>query len=109
MEYGMTRYPHCVVLERILYVGGGHTRYDDGREYVIQVYNLDTDNWSCLPRYQYRYFAISIINSRLTLVGGVNLKVTNQLAVYEPSSQHWTYPYIQPHAQTSLQTSCSHV
>ena len=91
MEYGMTDYPRCVVLERRVYVGGGSTGYVD---YIVFKYDPDTDKWSRLPRYQYKYFAISIINSRLTLVGGCNnLKVTNQLAVYEPLSQHWTYPY----------------
>ena len=92
MEYGMSSYPHCVVLERRVYVGGGYTDYDDA--HIVFKYDPDTDNWSRLPRYQYRYFSISIINSRLTVVGGCDdLKVTNQLAVYEPSSQHWTYPY----------------
>ena len=59
------------------------------------MYNIDADNWSHLPRYQYTRFAITVINHHLTLVGGYGggLEVTNQLAVYEPSSQHWTYPY----------------
>ena len=93
MEYAMTLYPHCVVMDRTVYVGGGYTSYDD--EHSVLKYDLDTDNWSRLPRYQYMWFAVSIINSRLTLVGGRDdgRKVTNQLAVYEPSSQHWTYPY----------------
>ena len=89
-------YARCVVLERSVYVGGGYTDYGDENEHFIQVYDLDTDNWSRLPRYQYRYFAVSIINSHLTLVGGCDdhrQKVTNQLAVYELLSQHWTYPY----------------
>ena len=92
MEYGMT-YPHCVVLERRVYVGGGYTGYDHA--HIVFKYDPDTDNWSRLPRYQYTRFAISIINSHLTLVGGCDdrYKPTNQLAVYEPSSQHWTYPY----------------
>ena len=92
MEYGMTYYPHCVVMDRTVYVGGGRTH---GDVHSVLKYDLDTDNWSRLPRYQYRYFAVSIINSRLTLVGGRDdhWMVTNQLAVYEPSSQHWTYPY----------------
>ena len=90
----MSLYPHCVVMDRTVYVGGGYTVYDDDAHSVLK-YDLDTDNWSRLPRYQYREFAVSIINSRLTLVGGCDDggKVTNQLAVYEPSSQHWTYPY----------------
>ena len=93
MECGMTHYPRCVVLERRVYVGGGHTDYVD--DYIVFKYDPNTDNWSRLPRYQYKRFAISIINSHLTLVGGCDdhKKPTNQLAVYEPSSQHWTYPY----------------
>ena len=93
MEYGMTWYPDCVVLERRVYVGGGYT-YRDG-DYHIQVYNMDTENWSRPPRYRYRYFAMTVINHHLTLVGGCGdgMKVTNHLAVYEPMSQHWTYPY----------------
>ena len=93
MEYGMSGYPHCVVLERCVYVGGGVTGDDD--QYYIQVFNMKTNNWSRLPRYRYRYFAMTVINHHLTLVGGRGggREVTNQLAVYEPSSQQWTYPY----------------
>ena len=56
---------------------------------------MDTGNWRVLPTYQYRYFAVTIINSHLTLVGGIDdsWKATNQLAVYEPLSDDWTYPY----------------
>ena len=95
MKYGMTSYPYCVVLERSVYVGGGYTGGgDDG--YYIQVFNMKTNKWSRLPRYEYRYFAMTVINHHLTLVGGLGVggwEVTNLLAVYEPSSQQWTYPY----------------
>ena len=94
MEYAMTEYPYCAVLERSVYVGGGDTDYgDDG--YYIQVFNMKTNNWSRLPRYEYKWFAMTVINHHLTLVGGrgVGWEPTNQLAVYEPSSQQWTYPY----------------
>ena len=91
MKYGMSVYPHCVVLERSVYVGGGVTGVDD--EHYIQVFNMKTNKWSRLPRYRYSYFAMTVINHHLTLVGGVGREVTNQLAVYEPSSQQWTYPY----------------
>ena len=93
MEYGMSSYPHCVVLERSVYVGGGDTVGDD--EYYIQVFNMKTNDWSRLPRYEYVWFAMTVINHHLTLVGGRGdgWEVTNQLAVYEPSSQQWTFPY----------------
>ena len=91
----MTEYPHSVVLERSVYVGGGYAVYGDG-EYCMQVFNMDAEKWSRLPRYRYRYFAMAVINHHLTLVGGRgggSLEVTNQLAVYKPLSQHWTFPY----------------
>ena len=91
----MTEYPHSVVLERSVYVGGGYAVYGDG-EYCMQVFNMDAEKWSRLPRYRYRYFAMTVINHHLTLVGGPgggSLEVTNQLAVYKPLSQHWTFPY----------------
>ena len=93
MEYAMSWYPYCVVLERSVYVGGGATGDDDG--YYIQVFNMKTNEWSRLPRYRYVFFAMTVINHHLTLVGGRGGggEVTNQLAVYEPSSQHWTFPY----------------
>ena len=92
MDYAII-YPHCVVLERSVYVGGGSTGYG-GDPHTIMKYNMDTDNWSCLTKYQYRYFAMTIINHNLTLVGGRNdRKVTNQLVVYNPSSQDWTCCY----------------
>ena len=94
MEYAMTEYPHCVVLGRRVYVGGGYT--GGGDEYCIQVFNIKTQNWSRLTSYRYMWFAMTVINHHLTLVGGYGgggWEVTNQLAVYEPSSQQWTYPY----------------
>ena len=61
---------------------------------------MKTNQWSRLTRYQYRYFAMTVINHHVTsplwvvvVVVLVCMEVTNQLAVYKPSSQHWTFPY----------------
>ena len=100
MEYGMSCYPQCVVLERSVYVGGGVAYGDDeytywGDGYYIQEFNMKTNQWSRLTSYRYKWFAMTVINHHLTLVGGRGGggEVTNQLAVYEPSFQHWTFPY----------------
>ena len=53
--------------------------------------------WDKLPRYRCRYFAMTVINSHLTVVGGENIytrKPTNQLAVFDPTFWKWTYPYL---------------
>ena len=91
----MTYYPQTVLIQRNIYVGGGRADSDD-QNCTIQVYDMDSNTWSRLPKYQCRSFAMTVINSQLTLVGGKNTSIpqsTNQLAVYDPWSNKWTYPY----------------
>ena len=94
MEYGMSHYPCSVVLEKNLYVGGGEA-VDRNNSYTVLVYNIEADNWSRLPKYQYKWFAVTVIKKCLTLVGGCDPsnKPTNQLAVFNATSQEWTSPY----------------
>ena len=56
---------------------------------------MDSDNWSCLPRYQFKWFAVTVIENCLALVGGCDPsnKPINQLAVFNATSQEWTNPY----------------
>ena len=104
----MTVYPCAAVLQRKVYIGGGYTVND---ECTVQVYDIESNEWSFLPRYQCRRFAMTILHSRLTLVGGVHAssgrglladfigtlfkppKATNQLVVFDTMSQDWMYPY----------------
>ena len=82
-------------MQRNIYVGGGRADNDD-QSCTIQVYDMDGHRWTKLPKYKCRWFAMTVINNQLTLVGGKNIsspQSTNKLAVYEPSSQKWTYPY----------------
>lgn len=97
MVYGMTDYPCSMMLDRKLYIGGGSAG-NDSENRTIQVYNMDNDVWSILPRYEYMWFAMTVVNSRLTLVGGKSIRsrtrrATNQLAAFDPTSKNWTYPY----------------
>ena len=95
MLYGMTIYPCAVVLQGKVYIGGG-VAVNDSDRCIIQVYDIESDEWSRLPRYQCYRFAMAILHSRLTLVGGMDTstgKATNQLAVFDTTSQDWTYPY----------------
>ena len=96
MVYAMSRYPCSVVLQRTVYIGGGWADKDSNKDCTVLMYDLDTDHWSLLPRYQYMHFAMTVINSRLTLVGGQDphtKKATNQLATFDATTQDWTYPY----------------
>ncbi len=80
-----------VVIGDRAYVGGGGA-YND-RD-VCTVMKLEQDQWTDLPEYTARWFAMISLANRLVLVGGHNTRnseVTNQLAVFE--SEEWTHPY----------------
>ena len=84
-------YPHCVMVEEKLYIGGGYS-YDDHT-----VWQYESDQWVGLEHYQYRWFAMAAVKKKLTLVGGANPYglVTNEIAVWERKgvSHQWTHPY----------------
>ena len=91
LPWGM-EYPHCVMVEEKLYIGGG---YSDDAHTVCQ---YESDQWVRLGRYQYwRYFAMAAVKKKLTLVGGrdPSTGVTNEIAVWERKgvSHQWTHPY----------------
>lgn len=69
MVYGMTWYPSAVVLQTKVYIGGGGADKDsDGC--AVQVYDLESDDWSHLPRYQLTKLSMTILHSCLILAGG---------------------------------------
>ena len=66
---------------------------------------MDADSWSCLPRYQFKWFAVTVIKNCLALVGGCDPsnKPINQLAVFNATSKEWTNPYsLMPTPRDSL-------
>ena len=80
-----------VVIGDTVYVGGGDAHNACDRCTVMK---LEQDQWTKLPEYTARYFAMTSLANRLVLVGGHyprNNKRTNQLAVFE--SGEWTHPY----------------
>ena len=90
-------YLHSVVAQGRVYVGGGTTNNDKDM-CTVMMYE-QAAGWRTLPRYQYYWFAMAVLQDQLTLVGGVDLsteRVTNQIAVWD--SRQWTHPY--PHMPT---------
>ena len=89
-------YPHCVMVEEKLYIGGGLTDYGHDPHTVWQ---YESDQWVRLEHYQCRYFAMAAVKKKLTLVGGCTStrpwRVTNEIAVWERKwvSHQWTHPY----------------
>ena len=80
-----------VVIGDTVYVGGGDADNERDRCTVMK---LEQDQWTKLPEYTARYFAMTSLANRLVLVGGRdprNNKQTNQLSMFV--SGEWTHPY----------------
>ena len=80
-----------VVIGDTVYVDGGDavSNRDDGI-----VMKLEQDQWTKLPEYTAKWFAMTSLANRLVLVGGRNIKnqkQTDQLSVFK--SGEWTHPY----------------
>ncbi|XP_064407536.1 uncharacterized protein LOC135352306 isoform X3 [Halichondria panicea] len=104
MPIKMGRSVQSVVIGDTVYVGGGLA--DNGRD-ECTVMKLDQDQWTELPEYTAECFAMTSLANRLVLMGGydpIDIKPTNQLAVFE--SEEWTHPYppmnIARHSSTAV-------
>lgn len=66
---------------------------------TVYKYHLQEDKWVELNKYKYVWFAMAILNNKLTVVGGYDTStqnITNEIAVWE--TNNWMYPY--PHMST---------
>ena len=92
-----------VRLNENILVGGGHTDIlkGDDDEHTVYQYHPPTDKWVALPRYKYKWFAMTILTNKLTLVGGYNKSTgqeSDQIAMLETegTSRRWTHPAYPP-------------
>ncbi len=91
MPIEMSTSVQSVVIGDTVYVGGG---FADNVHEECTVMKLEQDQWTKLPEYTAKYFAMTSLSNRLVLVGGRdtrNNERTNQLAVFE--SGEWSHPY----------------
>ena len=92
-----------VVIGQSLYVGGGDAD-NDRDSCIVMKLDLQRDEWTKLPQYSTKWFAMTSFAHQLVLLGGRNLvteKQTNQIAVF--TSGRWTNPY--PPMNTACQSS----
>ncbi len=95
-----------VVIGDTVYVGGGGAAGNDRDRCTVM--KFEQDQWTKLPEYTDKYFAMTSLANRLVLVGGHdqrNNKPTNQLAVFE--SGEWTHPYLPMNIARSSSTAVS--
>ena len=82
--------PRSVLVDRAVYVTAGNGSHD------IHKYDLETQQWTTLPQYQYSDFSMGNVNNQLTCVGGgdeTTEKISNAVAVYVTSQSRWEQPY----------------
>ena len=93
MPIKMSKTVQSVVIGQSLYVGGGEA--DDDRDVcTVMKLDLQRDEWTKLPQYSAKFFAMTSFANQLVLMGGydpVTQKRTNQIAAF--TSGRWTNPY----------------
>ena len=104
MPFTMSGYIQSVIIQEMMYVGGDASPIIN--TYIVMTYNIISQEWSQLPRYTARYFAMTVIHNKLTLVGGCdhNNRDTSALGVWDTDGRKWTQPYIPmptPHYDSS--------
>ena len=93
MPIKMGRTVQSVVIGQSVYVGGGEADSDRDKCTVMKL-DLQRNEWTKLPRYSTKWFAMTSFDNQLVLIGGcdpVTQKPTNQIAVF--TSGRWINPY----------------
>ena len=93
-----------VETKRKIYIGGGRATSKFNVEKVVQVYELDIDEWHTLPPYAYKEFALTVVSNQLVAVGGIDGKTgkrTNLLGLWDEEAQTWKHPYPPMHIPCS--------
>ena len=84
MPFGMGTSVQSVVTDDAIYVGGGEANSDND-SYTVMKFDLQQGEWTKLPRYTAKWFAMTSLNNQLLLVGGFDPKTkkpTDWIAIY---------------------------
>ncbi len=94
MPVAMSSYIQLVEIDGTAYVGGGYTDRDEDL-YVVMAYNSHSCQWDSLPPNTSKWFAMTTINKKLLLIGGLhkNNSYHNELELWHPDLKQWTRPF----------------
>ena len=103
MPFAMSDYLQSVVVQGIVYVGGGYSSSAENVLHVVMAYDITSGKWTTLPPYRTRYFAMTAINNQLVLVGGKDHGggASEMLGVWGAVNKQWTHPYPEMHTARS--------
>ena len=92
LPFAMT-HAQSVVIDDIIFVGGGLTNRDDGVNNVLFKYNPKSNTWIILPGCPVIYYGLGTINGRPVVVGGKDIfiggEVTGNCYVFIAETEEW--------------------
>ena len=82
-----------VLVQGIMYVGGGGTR--SVNDYIVMAYDISADKWDTLPPYQTCDSAMTAIDNQLLILGGYgrDSEYSKVVGAWRINSKKWTHPY----------------
>ncbi len=92
MPFGMDEKIQSVLVDEIVYVGGGHADTDIN-EHIVMTYDTRSGRWGTLPPYRTHYFGMAVIRHQLVLVGGMgkDFEHSKSLGVWRTDSEKWLH------------------
>ena len=92
LPFAMT-HAQSVVIDDMIFVGGGLTNRDDGVNNVLFKYSPKSDTWIILSGCPVIYYGLGTINGRPVVVGGKDIsiggKVTGNCYIFEAETEEW--------------------
>lgn len=88
-DYEMSGYIQSVVIDGVMYVGGGKAKKSEHDAIVME---FSQGKWSILPPYK-ASFGMAVVKKQLVLVGGKDLTVSRKIGVWNPGNNKWIHPY----------------
>ncbi len=91
MPVAMSNYILSVEINDTVYVGGGSGRVE--YTYIVMAYDTQSCQWRTLPPYSTSLFAMTTINNKLVVVGGINRddSDSSELGEWQPDSNQWAH------------------
>ncbi len=94
MPFGMSDSIQSVIINGMVYVGGGWT-YRDENDYIVMTYDTHSGRWGTLPPYRIREFGMAVIRYQLVLVGGQDedRNGSTSIGVWRSADKKWVDLY----------------
>jgi len=102
----MSRSIQIVVIGDHFFLGGGDAeRSNIDKEFNVMALNKSSQIWSVLPSYRARWFAMAVVEGRLTLVGGQDIEHNDVglLGVWDEGE--WNYSVYPPMSKCQFHSS----